>query len=853
MLKIALRGVREHLVKFLLSVLAVTLGVAFVTGTLSLRQMMSSTFSDLVSTSDNAQAYVQPKDASGSTVGAASSGTIDQVPLALAEQLASIDGVHAAIADVQGPLTLVGANGTAVRNGRAPGIGIGYNSADPSHGTLTGRLPTAPGEITIEKAAFDQSGLKIGDTTKVLIAGQVQEVTVVGSLDMGSSMAGATVVIIDWNTAVAAYASTGSVASIAVYSDPAAHLSERQLVDRISPTVTNAGAEAVTGQQFRDNEIAAINKALSFVSVFLMVFAGLALFIGAFIIANTFTMTVRQQLREYAMLRAVGASTLQVFSTIVIQSLVIGLIGSVLGIFGGLGLVSLLQAFFSSRGMQLSGSVPLDTATVITGLVIGSIVTVVSAVLPAWRAARIAPVEAMREEMSSREGSMLWRKILGGVMVIVGAAGAWWAAEHPKAPNVAVDLGVAAAAVVLGVLVLGPVLVPGVVRVIAWPFVVAIRPLGRLARGNVTRNPKRTANTAGALTIGMALVGAATVLAATTQASVANLVDKQVTADFVASTGTLENVPAQFVQEAAQVPGVKGAYPIAYSNAVIGESAGVDQARQNLIGLDPDTFDGAIKPTSSSTNPRTVLAAGDAVVDASLAKKNHWKIGDQLSLKVASGTTTVRIGGTIDSNLIDPGVVISLKQLDQMVPSANQKVQTVLVVDKPNADTAAVRSGLVKAAKPYYVVSIMNGQEFIDSVANQVQQLLIVIYALLGLSIIISVLGIVNTLALSVIERTREIGLLRAVGLGRLQLAATVTIESVLTAVTGTAVGLVVGVGLAVAMTRVYKNDGLGTLVVPWASLGEMVLLAVVIGVFAALWPGIRAARLKVLNAIATE
>lgn len=840
MLRIALRSVRAHLVRFGLSVLAVTLGVAFVSGTLSLNQMLSSTFDGIIDASTNADAYVLLPDDAAWT---------DGLPLGLADDLAKIDGVRAATPVVQGFATLVGADGTAVGNGMAPHLAYGWDPHEPLNADVQGRAPQAPDEIVVDPTTLDSAGLKVGDRTKVVVGGEVRDVTIVGALPIDTAIAGATLVFFDEQTATELFAPTGQVFLVAVYGDG---LDSDALVDRISATAEAAGGTAVTADTYRADSKDQVASELGFVTSFLMVFAGVALFVGAFIIANTFSMTVRQRLAEFALLRAVGAAPAQVFWSIVVQAAVIGLLGSALGVLFGFGLVTVLKAVFDQMGMPLSGAIPMSVGSVLTAVTVGVVVSVLSSLLPARRAAKVPPVEAMRDQAVTADRRSVVRTVAGAVLTVGGAVAAWWAWAHPDADRVGLAIGGGALGVLVGLLVLGPVLVPAVVRVLAMPFR-ALRPMGRLAQGNVVRNPRRTANTAGALTIGMALVGAGAVLAGSAEASIRDMVDQEVGSDFVL---TAEAIPSGLLRDAEAVDGVAKVYPLSWSVA-LASTSGTPTADDSVFvdGADPTTFGTALDLLEQSAPVGDVLADGKAAVVAGLAERRGWQVGDTLTIVSSTTTAQVEIGATVRTNITSDDSDIFLDQdlLDQLVPPAAQVTSIALVTTEPGADLTKVDTALAAAAKPYLVVTVQSTQEFTDAMAGQITQILTIFYALVGLSIVIAGIGIINTLALSVIERTREIGLLRAVGLGRMQLGGTLTIESVLTALAGTTIGIVAGVALASAGQRLLADQGFDRLAVPWPNLAVMFVLAIVLGAVAALWPGIRAARLKVLDAISYE
>ncbi|MCR6688436.1 ABC transporter permease [Cellulomonas sp.] len=853
MLRVTLRGVRAHAVRFLLSILAVALGVAFVAGTFSLRTMMSSTFDGIVEASAPADAYVRgaTEVAGGDDVGE----TRNPVPIGLADEVSALDGVRLALPDVSGSVVLVGADGTAVQSTQAPSFGIAYDERDPSLTLISGDMPTGDDQVALEEATLESSGLAIGDETRLVIGGDVRDVTIVGEVNAGGPMAGATIVLLDPAAAQAVFAPEGTVDSISVYGDEG--VEEQALVDTIAaalPTLEGGDvASAVTGTELRGDLQSDIHEMLGFVTTFLLIFAVIALFVGGYIIANTFAMSVRQRVREFALLRAIGASPAQVFGVVVGQAAVVGLVGAALGVLGGLGLVSLLRVVLAGVGMDLASDIPLGTSTVVGCLVLGTLVSAIASAFPARTAALVAPVEAMRGEISVRERSLRLRAVLGGAVVAAGAAGVAAAALRPDAKVAESMLGLGAALVLIGVLVAAPTLARAAIRLMAAPFVALLKPIGKLAQGNVVRNPRRTANTAGALMIGMALVGAVSVIAATAQASLASVVESSTNADLILRSATFV-IPKGAVDEVRDLPEVGKVVEIAFTNAGVSPEPGVAPTPEDyggVLSLEQGVL-GSTLLVETSAGDTDDLADDTALLNSDFIG-DEWSVGDTVSIVTATGSRDLRVAGIFESQLLGSSVVVTPRVLDELAPGEAQMIDTVTLDAAPGVSQTELRSAVTAAVAPFVVVSVQDRDQFVDQIAAQVDQLLVILYALLGLSLVIAVLGIVNTLALSVIERTREIGLLRAVGLGRLQLAGTITVESVLTALFGTLVGLVVGVGLASVLPSIYADEGLDKLVVPWGGLLTMVILAVVVGVLAALWPAIRAARMRALDAIASE
>ncbi|KGM17389.1 hypothetical protein N867_03890, partial [Actinotalea fermentans ATCC 43279 = JCM 9966 = DSM 3133] len=425
MTRVALRGIRSHLGRFLLSILAVLLGVAFVAGTFSLREMMSNTFEDIVASGTDADTYVKGLEGAGGAADdpmAASSQ--ERFPLDVVDAVAAADGVDRAVPDVSGPIVLIGAEGTAVLSSGPPSFGMAVYPDDSALQIVQGRAPAGPDEIVLESSALERSGLAVGDETSVVLADGIRSVEVVGEVGFAAPMAGAIMVGLDEATAVAAYAPDGATSLISVYGEDG--VSQSALADSVSAavagTAADGAAEVLTGDQMRDDAAEQWTSALGFVSTFLLVFAGIALFVGTFIISNTFAMVVRQRQREFAMLRAVGASPSQVFASVLGQAAVIGILGSVLGVGAGLGLVQVLRQVFAGMGMELSGQVPLDTFTVVVSVVVGTVVSLVAAVLPARRAALTAPVEAMRDDLPTHDRASRIRTGIGAVLLAGGLA-----------------------------------------------------------------------------------------------------------------------------------------------------------------------------------------------------------------------------------------------------------------------------------------------------------------------------------------------------------------------------------------------------------------------------------------------
>ncbi len=842
MLRVTIKGVRGHLLRFILTTASVMLGVAFVAGTFVLTDSLQSTFDGIVGAATQGTDVVVRGDVRGDLSGG--QGDLRQpLPVALADQLSSVDGASAAFATLQGSAVLVGKDGTAVRNGGAPSFGFDYRTDDPALPLVQGRGPATSGEVAVEKSTLTKSGLKLGDRSTLVVAGTVRPVTVVGVVSFEGG-AGATIVAVDRASALKWFAADGTVQEMTVRAESG--VSQEQLRQRVAAQLP-PGVNAITGEAYTAEQRKVIASGLGFVNTFLLVFAGVSLFVGAFIIANTFSMLVAQRTRELALLRAVGASRRQVVGVVLGEAAVVGLAGGALGLVAGLALAAGLQAFLRTFGLDVSGGLPVNVRTVVVSLALGLVVTVVSAVLPALRAGRIAPVAAMRDDVALPERSLRLRGVIGVVLLALGAAAMAYAVVSLTGRDAGIGLGLGAALAFFGLVVAAPLLSRPVILVMAVPLVAASRTVGRLARDNTLRNPRRTATTAISLMIGLALVSAFSVLAASTRSSVNVLVDDQLRAEFVISGGT-SPFPVSIAQQAAGLPGVggvvdNGLVPVTLGTRSLAASAvsGADIAK--AIALDV-----------TAGNIAT-LDDGQLAISTTLAREQRLSVGDKVTAGVGVlPNQQLRVGAVFaDSQIVGTGLLVPRALYAEAVPSAYQTTFTALVSIAPGADREAVRRQLTTLVKPQLLVSVQDREQFKEAQGAQIDQLLRIVYVLLALSVVIAALGIVNTLALSVFERTREIGLLRAVGMTRGQLRRTITLESVMTALFGAVLGTALGLTLGVLLQRVLSDEGLATLAVPWAQQALVFVLAGVVGVLAALLPAWRASRLDVLRAITTD
>lgn len=857
MIRVALRSVRAHLTQFLLTALAVVLGVTFLSGTLALRGVLSDTFSALTSSTLTADLYVEGEEVDSGGSDSAGTGLTGRVDASLARTVAAVDGVASAHPYSTVPVTLVGADSTPVASTGAPSMAIPMYPEASGEKLVAGRYPQAAGEVALESDAMDRSGLSVGDTTHLVVNGDPTEVSIVGEFSFGTSMAGATIVGMnpDWLMPIAA--PDGPVETIAI------RVAEGSSVDAVRSQVSALlpeDAQVRSRAEVLEDQNQAIERVLGYVQTFLLVFVILAMFVGSFIIMNTFAMNVRQRQKEFALLRAVGASPLSVFTTVLFQAIVIGSVGSILGVVCGAGLTAALVKVLEAFGMPLPTGVPMTRTVVVISILVGLAVTVVGALAPSRQAALTPPVEAMRDTSGAKEKPLVVRTVIGTGLAAVGLAGLLvsWHAESVSHRSLIMALG--AACFLLGLLLSSPALSRSAVTALGMPLRI-IRPGGRLAARSLAAAPRRTAATSAALVIGMALVCAGAIIASSMKASIADIVNNSMRADFlvgqISTTGQFTPIPAQMATEISNLDGVEST--TGYASAIV-----------SITGADGESsvgFATAIEPGpyAAAFDPGVTAGSFDDLDATHVAatKSSGLTMGEEITITGSTGSVVATVVALADAEgisasiLTTPEVAAATGSLAGQVPSDPAQVlsspQGVLVTLTDGASAPAVQEKIEQIVAPAYVFSVLDSQGLSDQIGSQANQMLAILYGLLGLSIVIAILGIVNTLILSVSERTREIGLMRAVGMSRSQLSGQIVSESVLTAVYGTVLGAAVGVLLAAALRALLAGQGLNSLVIPWGQLAAMVVIAVIVGVFAALWPAWRASRQPVLEAIATE
>ncbi|MGE9809285.1 MULTISPECIES: ABC transporter permease [unclassified Janibacter] len=846
MLRATFKNLLARKLRLLMSAFAIVLGVGFVAGSLIFTDTLSRTF-DSIMTGTVSDVVVRPEGGIGDDF-TQSNRMIDAAVL---DEVAAVDGVASAEGSIVNFGTFViGADGKVVGGQGAPGLAFNYSEGESAAGEpiislVEGRAPQREGEVVIDEGTAERAGHRVGDEISLASSGAepLIKAELVGTIRFGENgLAGASLTFFDQTTAQKYFLEgKDEFNELAITGeDGRTQESVRAAVADVLPR----GLEAETGDVVADEQASDINQALGFITTFLLVFAGIALFVGSFLIINTFSILVAQRSRELALFRAIGAKRSQVTRSVLAEAFVVGLVGSTAGLALGVGLAQAIKALFARFGLDLGdGGLVFAPRTVLAAYAVGMIVTLLAAYLPARRAGKIAPVAAMRDEPIGVEGSLRGRVLIGVVVIIVGA-GALGAGLFLDVSRQIWWIGGGIFGVVLGAALISPVIGRPVIAVIGWLYRRLFGTVGRMAEQNAVRNPRRTAATASALMIGLTLVSMMSVFGQSTKASIDKQISESFAADYVVSNAIGQPFSPAVTQDVAGVPGVDAVSPVRYVSATVrGE-------RRSIGGIDPATID-RVQPIPMDEGRLADL--GDSEILVLSEDRAGRSLGDAVEVTVAGKTSRVTIAGFFEEAPALGGLPYLMTNPGLERAGAKAADNFAFVVADPGASGADLKRDITQVLTDQPMLTLKDQGEYAAEQRAPIDQMLFIIYALLGLAIVIAVLGIVNTLALSVMERTREIGLLRAVGLSRRQLRRMIRLEAVVIALLGATLGVVLGVGFGVALQRALVDDGITELAIPWAYLAGFVLIAGVVGVLAALWPAWRASRLNVLRAIATE
>jgi putative ABC transport system permease protein len=843
MLLATIKGMLAHKLRLALTATSIALGVAFLAGTLMLTDSMERAFDEMFA---NAAAGTDVVVRAESDLAAGSGGDRPLVPADLLRTVRRADGVAVAEGSVSGYALLTGSDGKPIQPQGAPTTGTSMPTDPGLRGEITlrsGRAPGRDGEVVIDATSAAEGGLTVGDETTVLFQHGPESFTVVGVAGLGENddMGGSTTAFFDLATAQRVLGKDGVFDSVVVRA--ADGVSDETLADRVG-AVLPSGTEALTGEAVADAQSAAVKDNLAFVSIALIAFAGIALFVGAFIIWNTFSMQVAQRSRELALMRAVGATRGQVMRTILTESVVLGAGASLLGVVLGLGMATGLAALMTGFGWSIpTAGVHIGADVLLAGLVVGTVVTVVSAIAPARRATRVLPVEALRDAMPQTRRFAKGRLVAGTVAIAGSAAVMAWAL-FGSAPPLLIPAGMVG--VVLGTATLAPLLTGPLVTALGAPVRV-VGVTGDLARQNALRNPRRTASTAMALVIGLTMVVAVAVFAASLKASFADVL-ASTKADLYVLTPTSQS--EGFSREVIEtVREVEGAAVVSRTGYGMAEINGIGQG---FSSIEPETADRAFDLAMVSGSP-SELGVGGVLVHQDVAEQEGLEMGDPVPAAFGrTGERVFEVVGVFDARgFVGADYVISTRAHDQVDP---QRLEgTALVVVEDGQSVAEVEERVAGALAEHPDATVMDREEFQGALGGVIDQMMGLVTVLLLLAVLIALLGIVNTLALSVFERTRELGMLRAVGMTRAQVRAMVRWESVVIATVGAVMGAGLGIGLGLALTRAMADEGIDQVAVPGVQLGLYVVAAAVAGVVAAIGPARRASKVDVLRAVVTE
>lgn len=845
MIRAALKSLLGRKLRLLMSTFAIVLGVAFVVGSLVFSDTLNRSFTALFA-STVGDVVVRPEGAQT----ADGEPTTRTVPASLVDQLAALPGAARADGNVSAVgVFVIGEDGKAVGGFGPPAIGGNWTDAPAGHGLegmsiVAGTEPHGPDEVLLEASTAERAGYSVGDTVKMVTSTTQATMapTLVGIADFteGGSLNGATLAMFDTRTAQDLFLG-GADAFSDVWVTARDGVSQEEL-EKQAETVLPDDVEAITGDVAADESATALLEAISFLTTFLLIFAGVSLVVGAFLIVNTFSILVAQRSRELALLRALGASKRQVTWSVLLEAVVLGALGSTLGLGLGVVLAIGIRALVATFGLDISGQPLVFTPrTVVAAYAVGIVVTTAAAWLPARRTSRIAPVQALRDDIALPESSMRRRLLIGTVLAVAGLA-ALMSGLFAEVPHAGWFVGGGVLAVLLGVSATSPVISRPFLAAAHLVYRRAFGPVGNLAGQNSQRNPRRTTATASALMIGLTLACTMAIIGDSAKASVDKSVEENFVGDYIVSNVFGGRFSTTIADEIAKVDGVDSVIRQRYA------AAERDGDRQLFAATDPATIDGL--ELAMTQGAATDLENDTVLVNESFADDHDLVVGDPVTLEVPSGKKTWTVSGIFEDNPVIFAPIVST--IPDMEAAGFPPADNALIVDTaPGAVGIQDRLEDVIADQP--IVTVKNEAEFAQEQREPIDQLVLMIFALLGLALVIAVLGIVNTLALSIIERTREVGLLRAIGLSRPQLRGMITLESMVISLLGAVLGVVLGIGFGIALMYALRDEGLEAISVP---AGQMVLflgLSLVIGVLAAVVPAHRAARLDVLRAISTE
>jgi len=849
MLRTALKGLLAHKLRLFRTAFAVTLGVSLMAGTLVLTDTMQRTFDDLFANVYRGTDVVVR--ATAAFEGPQGTGLQrGRVPESLVAKVQGVPGVAVAEGSVFGYARLIGTNGKALgdpANG-APTLGMGWSdNRDLNFFRLVdGRPPRAADEIVIDRKSSKDGKLHVGDWTTVLVQGPPQRVRISGVAKFGTadSPGGASCAVFTLAAAQRLIAAPGQFDGISVVGKPG--VSQAELAARIR-TVLPAGVESVTGKAITKETQDQMGKMLAFFDTFLMIFAVVELLVGGFMMFNAFAITVAQRTRENGLLRALGASKRQVLTAVLIEASAVGVIASLAGLVAGVGVAIGLKSLMAALGIEIpTTSVVVTPSSMVIAFVIGLLVTVGAAVSPARKAAKVPPIAAMQLGVAGSTGYGSKQRVYVGAAVLVGGVVALFVGLFTDVSQTLAVVGAGALMVFFGVSILARTISLPLSRFIGWPLPRTRGVTGDLARENAMRNPKRTAASASALMIGVGVVGLMTIFVSSIRASVEHSIDKTFTGDVIVDSGggIAGGVDPAVAQRLSRLPEVQVAAGLRWGLAKVdGKGVIVQASSTELMQL--------LKLATTAGSPAALGVDGLGVYK-NVADDKNWHVGSVVDVVFAkTGNKTMRIAYVYGDNTQLGNYYMDVRAYEANF--ATQFDHEVFVKKAAGVSTTAAVAAMKQVTRAYPSVKVLTRAQYVDQQMKALNRLLSLVYVLLGLAIVIALLGIANTLMLSISERIREIGLLRAVGMTRGQLRSMIRWVSVIIALQGTVLGLLIGVFFGWVFVTAMRDQGISQFNVPVASLLAIVLIAFVAGMLAAVSPGRHAAKLEVLRAVVSD
>jgi putative ABC transport system permease protein len=842
---VSLRSLLSHKLRLALTTIAVILGVSFVAGTFILTDTINATFTSIFATANAGVAVTVHGHPIAGESGGVGGGQNHPIPTSLLAGVRAIPGVKDAVGNIfREGATLIGHDGKPIGGNGPPTFGANWisDSGISPYRLRSGAAPEQPTDVVVDAGTAAKHGLAVGQSLPIVFLGGVEEhFTITGIAGYGTSdnLAGATIALFTEATAERVLDGQSKYDSILVSAQSG--VTDVVLRERIAAALPGY-AEAETGQQAAAAAEQSTESTIStFIGTPLLVFAFISLFVGSFLIINTFNILVAQRTRELSLLRALGATRAQVMTSVLVEAAVTGFVASILGFLAG---ILIARALLSVFGSAATGGITLLPRTFIVAVLVGTIVTIIAATLPARRATRIAPVAALAEALPETQPLPRRRIAVGLAIFVVGCAALVTGLFTSNSVTLQL-IGAGFLGVFLGVALIAPLLVVPVATVLGWPVRRLRGASGLLAGENARRNPRRTALTAAALMIGLALVTCVAVLTDSVRVSTNNAIEGTLRADFIVFTQG-PDFNTQAATALSQDSNLTDVTEVRTTSVLIRGSS------QGISAIDPSNLGRVLSLTMISGDASAIAATNTAIVDKTEATASNVHMGQLVPFNFPQGATVrMRIGGIYTANALVSGYIVSLATMQPNVPTARDSI--VLANAASGVSLSRAASALHQEVKEFPLLMAMSRSQYRTFVGASLDSFLNLITTLLAFAIIIAVLGIANTLALSVLERTREIGVLRALGMTRSQTRSMVRWESVIISLLGAVLGLTVGLGLGVVVAGSLHDLGITSVSVPGGNLILYAVAAGVFGVLAAIIPTIRAARVDVLRAIATE